>query len=223
MKRFIPFLFLCLPASWAGSMREFAVSGLRCQAIQCEAREGIMPHQLTTIEVSGAAKQWAGYSLLFRVVRQSDRTVVLDRKVGVMADGGFTTSIPAYSLPDGTYVFGFAPVAPPSKVFAAGTFTVSPLGQAAPASTQHGSSALAGHWLGIAGTIADITINADGTYVSRGAPPATWRQQGDNIIFTGPLAAWNNGRGKLRPDGKVIEFYWTNAAGAKQYFVLGKY
>ncbi|HZU24414.1 MAG TPA: hypothetical protein VFA04_02775, partial [Bryobacteraceae bacterium] len=146
-----------------------------------------------------------------------------ERKVGVMADGGFTTSIPAYSLTDGTYVFGFAPVAPPNKVFAAGTFTIGPLGETAQPAVQHASASLAGHWLGIAGTIADVTINADGTYVSRGAPPATWRQEGNTVIFTGPLAAWNNGRGKLRPDGKVIEFYWTNASGAKQYFVLAKY
>jgi len=79
-KRFLPLLFVCLPAAWAGRMREFAISGLRCQALNCETREGIMPHQLTTVEVAGTAKQWAGYSLLFRVIRQNDHAIVAERE-----------------------------------------------------------------------------------------------------------------------------------------------
>ena len=43
------------------------------------------------------------------------------------------------------------------------------------------------------------------------------------MVFTGPLSAWNQGRGKLKPKGDVIEFYWTTPSGAKQYFVLAKY
>lgn len=218
-------LLLCALIPSAFAMREFSISGLQCQTLTCETREGIMPHQLTTVEISGSAKQWAGYSLLFKVIRQNDKTVVVDRRVGVMANGGFTTSIPAYSFEDGAYVFGFMPVSTPTKAIAAGTFTVGPLGQSSAQKTtaRPPSGKLAGHWLGIAGTFADLTINPDGTYISGGSAHGTWRQEGDTVIFTGPLTAWNDGHGKLKPSGDVIEFYWTNAAGAKQYFVIGKY
>ena len=184
-----------------------------------------MPHQLTTVEVAGEAKQWAGYSVLLRVVNQQDRSVVLERKVGVLADGSFTASIPAYSLADGTYLFGFAPLGPQPKAFAAGTFKVASAGAPAsarqPAQTNGGQ--LAGHWYGVAGTVADLTLAPDGTYISGGSAHGTWRREGSDVWFTGPIEAWNKGHGKLKAKGDVIEFYWTNAAGAKQYFVIGKY
>jgi len=159
-----------------------------------------------------------------RVVNRGTRTVALSRKVGVMANGGFAASIPAYTLADGQYLFGFSTVNQPDKVFAAGAFTIAGAGaaQSATASTASGSASLAGHWYGIAGTIADIVIKADGTYVSAGSARGTWRADSNSVLFTGPLAAWNNGRGKLNTRDDVIEFYWTNAAGAKQYFVLEK-
>jgi len=224
-KQFVLFLFLFLcSAVLAFEQRDFTISGLQCQSLTCEAREGIIPHQLTTIEVSGNARQFAGYSVLMRVVNRGTRTIALERKVGVMANGGFTASIPAYTLAGGQYVFGFVPVNQPDKTFAAGQFTISAAGVAAqqfPA-TSSTSGSLAGHWYGIAGTMADIVINPDGSYISGGSARGTWRADGRSVVFNGPLAAWNNGRGKLNARGDVIEFYWTNSAGAKQYFVLEK-
>ncbi len=223
MKTTLLLLALLVPAS--AYDREFSISGLQCQTVTCEAREGIMPHRLTTIEVSGKAAAYAGYSLTLRLVNRRDNSVVFERKTGVMVDGGFTASLPAYNLPDGQYAFVFASPGQVPKAVAGGVFTIGPVGApaAAPAAPAAPAGGLSGHWLGIAGTAADVTIKPDGTYVSGGTATGTWRQQGSDVYFTGPLAAWNGGHGKLKPSGDVIEFYWTNAAGAKQYFVLAKH
>ena len=38
-------------------------------------------------------------------------------------------------------------------------------------------------------------------------------------MFTGPLSAWDRGHATLtQPD--VLEFYWTNAEGFKNYFAF---
>jgi hypothetical protein len=45
---------------------------------------------------------------------------------------------------------------------------------------------------------------------------------GNQVSFTGNLAAWNGGRATLtKPD--LMEFYWKNASGATNYFAFGKY
>lgn len=220
----ITILLLALAAPLCAQQREFSISGLECQTLTCETREGIMPHRLTTIEVAGTARAFAGYSLLLRVMNLKDHSVAIERKTGVMADGKFTAGIPAFSLPDGRYAFAFSSLGQGPKTIASGVFTIAPFG--APArgdASVPQAGGLAGHWYGIAGTSADLVLKADGTYISGGSASGTWRQQGSDVVFTGPLAAWNGGHGKLKPKGDVIEFYWTNAAGAKQYFVIGKY
>lgn len=187
-----------------------------------------MPHRLTTVEAAGDITKYAGYSLVLRVVKSDNRSVVIDRKVGVMANGHFTLSIPAYSLEDGTYFFGVSGPIDLKNVLAAGTFKIAAVNTSSGSVSQSGApistaSQLSGHWYGIAGTSADLQLYADGTYVSAHSVKGTWCQSGNQVTFTGPLSAWNQGRGQLNPKGDVIEFQWTTATGAKQYFVIGKY
>lgn len=218
-------LLFALLAPLCAQQREFSITSLECRGLTCETREGIMPHRLTTVEFSGFTKEFAGYSLVLRVVNRKDGSVPIERKTGVMADGKFSAGIPAYTLPDGQYSFTVNSISP-VKTLGGGSFSIAASGAAAksdtPAPAQQ-AKGLAGHWYGIAGTSADLVLKADGTYISGGSAPGTWRQQDADVVFTGPLAAWNGGHGKLNAKGDVIEFYWTTPAGAKQYFVIGKY
>lgn len=78
-----------------------------------------------------------------------------------------------------------------------------------------------GGWHGAGSTIGRLELKADGTYSSPNGGHGTWSREGDEIVFTGPLAAWNGGRGKLsRPD--LIEFKWKSRELGKQYFVFSK-
>jgi len=82
-------------------------------------------------------------------------------------------------------------------------------------------SGLLGGWHGAGSTLGRITLNADGTYASPNGGRGTWKQEGDEVLFSGPLAAWNGGRGKLtKPD--LIEFKWRSPSLGKQYFVFSK-
>jgi hypothetical protein len=42
----------------------------------------------------------------------------------------------------------------------------------------------------------------------------------EGLVFSGPLQAWNKGRATVTADRKVIEFLWTAADGARQYFAF---
>lgn len=72
---------------------------------------------------------------------------------------------------------------------------------------------------GINRTAGLVKIAPDGTYDFNGGA-GRWKASGNQIVFTGPLAAWDNGRAALK-DG-VIEFYWTNPQGWKQWFTFAK-
>jgi hypothetical protein len=81
------------------------------------------------------------------------------------------------------------------------------------------TSGITGEWIGIAGTYGDVHIYGDGSYTFNQLR-GSYRQSGRNITFAGPLAVWNGGHATL--GNGVIEFYWTTAQGAKQYFVFEK-
>lgn len=199
----------------------FNLSNLQCQNFQCETADGSQPG-LTTVEVSGHFPDVAGMSVDFLVARKtaSGWRFVIKRHVGVMSDGSFTTSIPAYNFADGTYTFVAATrsqhaqlgVGRFTKSSNAGRGSVQPLNGAS-------GSALTGTWIGINGTAGRIDISPDGTYAFNGTS-GRYSVSGDSVIFTGPLSAWNGGRGKFHDN--IIEFSWTNAEGASQYFVFEK-
>jgi hypothetical protein len=74
-----------------------------------------------------------------------------------------------------------------------------------------------GTWYG-SNVAAQIEIRSNGTYTSPNGGGGKWTMKGNEIRFTGSLEGWNNGQAKL-VDGN-IEFYWKNASGQTNYFVL---
>ncbi|MBZ5558694.1 MAG: hypothetical protein LAO77_15590 [Acidobacteriia bacterium] len=63
-----------------------------------------------------------------------------------------------------------------------------------------------------------IDILADGTYSSPSGGRGDVRVNGAHIIFTGPLAAWNNGRAFWAQ--RSIQFYWRNPSGSINAFAF---
>jgi hypothetical protein len=207
-------------ATSSGAMQSGNVRLLQaCRGLDCHVQEGWQPG-LTTVEVRGQAPQYEGRSLDFVVGDVATRREVIRRKVGVLVGGEFTTSIAAYRLPAGQYVFGFRPVGGGETV-GVGQFAV---GQPATAKPQpaHASAGVVGTWQGVGGTMGKIELHADGTYTSNGTPAGRYQVAGNQVTFTGNLAAWNGGHATLkRPD--LMEFYWKNPSGGINYFAFGKY
>lgn len=212
------------PNAW--SRDEFLIVALRCETIRCTTAEGIMPRRLTTVEITGAGAA-PGAALQLQVSNSRSRAVVLERGFGAFAAGNFTTSIPAYRFEDGQYRFVVS--AENGSIVGSGSFSITAPGTAVagkPAAKPPEKSpqaSLLGNWYGINGTVATVELRGNGSYLWAGSNGGTWRREGNEIVFTGPLAAWNSGRGKLNQTANVLEFYWTNREGAKQYFVLQKY
>jgi hypothetical protein len=205
--------------------KNFAISRIACRNVTCQKAEGLQGG-LTTIEVEGKGfSQLAGYSVRLTVVRRLGNEiqgVVDDRKVGIMTDGHFTTSLAVYKYEDGDYSFTFSPLKDPQNTLALGSFTKTTGGAAqGGARDAHASASddLAGKWYGINGTAGLVRIHRDGMYTFN-EERGQYRQNGNTIVFSGPLSVWNGGRATVGRG--VIEFYWTNANGAKQYFVFAK-
>lgn len=184
---------------------------------------------LTTVEVEGVLPQLAGTGVRVVVATRDTTQLVFDRKVGIMSSGKITVTLPVYSWQDGDYILLIArpndmktPLA--GGVFKKRTGSGGAAGvrsepevqrQSGPAS----SPTWVGEWRGINRTAGLVKIAADGTYDFNGGA-GRWKAAGHQIVFTGPLAAWDNGKATLK-DG-VIEFYWTNAQGWKQWFTFAK-
>ena len=66
--------------------------------------------------------------------------------------------------------------------------------------------------------VGQIELATNGSYTYNGSPGGRWRVDGDRVVFDGVLAAWNQGVATLK-DG-VLEFYWTNADGSRNWFVF---
>lgn len=213
-------LFVCAASlADADPGHAFRISGLSCKAASCHTAEGYQPG-LTTVEVEGNLPDYAGYSVRLIVARRSGEhlAVVSTTTFGIFSDGHFTASIPAYNYPDGRYGFAIAPKQR-DTLLAGGTFTKG-TPRAVPVSTRTSSGAgLTGEWLGIAGTYGRVRIYANGTYLFNELS-GRYQRSGNTIVFSGPLSVWNGGRATI--GNGTIEFYWTTAEGAKQYFVFEK-
>lgn len=81
------------------------------------------------------------------------------------------------------------------------------------------SKSLAGQWLDPKNG-QSLELLANGTYRTGVGGSGRFTVEGDDrLVFTGPLSAWDRGRATLtQPD--VLEFYWTNAEGFKNYFAF---
>lgn len=83
------------------------------------------------------------------------------------------------------------------------------------------NSAVAGTWYAIANTFGSpIELKTNGTYLFGGQAGGRYTVTANGIDFTGTLASWNNGHSTLK--NGVIEFYWTNSSGAKNYFAYSR-
>jgi hypothetical protein len=194
--------------------RAFRIEGLLCKGLTCELREGLQAG-LTTVEAEGTYR--GVDSVRLEVVRREPKEVVLDRKIGVMSNGKVTISIPAFRLAGGDYVFQISRANTQERL-AVGSFRKTQ-GGAGQVGVESGGQSLIGEWRGINKTGGLVVISANGTYTFNGAS-GRYRATGNQIVFSGPLAAWNNGQATMK-DG-VIEFYWTNAQGWKQWFTFAK-
>lgn len=200
-----------------------------CRNLYCNVQEGYQPG-LTTVEVLGHAPQYAGRSLDLTVGDMGTQRQVERRKVGVMVNGDYTTSIAAYKLLPGQYVFVFRPIGA-NDTLGLGAFAVGEGGnvstpavkpQPSRAGGRSSSAGVVGTWQGVGGTMGKIELHPDGTYTSNRAPAGRYQVSGNQVTFTGNLAAWNGGHATLkRPD--LMEFYWKSPSGGINYFAFAKY
>ena len=80
------------------------------------------------------------------------------------------------------------------------------------------AKSLAGQWLDPKNG-QSLELLANGTYRTGVGGTGHFTVEGDRLVFTGALSAWDQGRATLsQPD--VLEFYWTNAEGFKNYFAF---
>lgn len=80
------------------------------------------------------------------------------------------------------------------------------------------ATSLAGRWLDPKNG-QTLELRADGSYSTGLGGSGRFVVEGDRLIFTGTLSDWDKGRATLvQPD--VIEFYWTDASGFKNYFAF---
>jgi hypothetical protein len=80
---------------------------------------------------------------------------------------------------------------------------------------------LVGTWWGINGTPGRLVLKANHSYTySVAGGHGAWRATPGGAVFTGTLGAWNHGRASTKRG--VLEFSWTRANGAKNWFVFQK-
>lgn len=91
-------------------------------------------------------------------------------------------------------------------------------GKSKPAAVSTTAKSLAGRWIDPKNS-QTLDLRADGSYRTGVGGSGRFTVEGDHLVFTGALSAWDEGRATLtQPD--VIEFYWTAASGAKNYFAF---
>lgn len=190
----------------------------------CTTVEGMQPG-LTTVEAEGYAKNYAGKAIRLYVFN-SNNQAVMQRKVGVMSNGKYTISIPAYNYPPDEYSFGVLPVDSDNYI-AYGYFTVVQPTKPVPVTKPDTKTpvkkpiSVVGTWYGVANTVGTIVIRPDGTYIYGGNVGGRYSVQGNEVIFTGNLKGWNGGRARITSTDN-LEFYWTNSDGGINYFVFAK-
>ena len=78
---------------------------------------------------------------------------------------------------------------------------------------------LAGQWIDPKNA-QSFEIRPDGRYRTGVGGEGKVEVTAEGLRFSGALSAWNDGKATLTTDASAIEFYWTNAQGAKQYFAF---
>ena len=208
--RFALIAFLLMP--FAVTAEPPALTGLKCTSLQCEFSDG-GPAGVATIEAVGSLPQYAGTALRLGFLQIGSSKLIFERKVGVMSNGKLTLSLPLSRLSAGEYAFALFTFADAKRAVAGGVFQLGGAPPAVPAkedaapnpANSSGNSTFQGEWRGINGTAGLLVISSGGSYTFNGAK-GSYRASGTEIVFTGPLQAWNGGKAKLNQG--VIEFIW---------------
>jgi len=215
----LPCLLLAASTALGQPGKAFRIDSLQCRRISCELREGLQAG-LTTLEAEGVFRGLQAVRM--QVLKHGSTEPEFDRRIGVMSNGKVTVSVPAYRLPDGVYrvvlTSGNSATVVADASFRKTSAAFSGDRDSQPQAPRVGPG-LVGEWRGINKTAGMVVISADGTYSFNGAA-GRYRASGNQVVFSGPLAAWDNGRATVK-DG-VIEFYWTNREGWKQWFTFAK-
>ena len=64
-----------------------------------------------------------------------------------------------------------------------------------------------------------LELFTDGSYRTGVGGSGKFTIQGEHLIFSGVLSAWDQGKATMS-QSNVIEFYWTNSDGSKNYFAF---
>lgn len=137
---------------------------------------------------------------------------------------GGTMVYDSYDVTAGQYALSFrAPagavdrivIRPADRRFAALT-PAAPNAAPAPAPTLR---ALAGKWIDPRNA-QTLEILPDGRYRTGVGGEGRVTAAAAGLVFSGVLAAWDQGRATLSADGQVIEFLWRNADGSRNYFAF---
>lgn len=94
-----------------------------------------------------------------------------------------------------------------------------PSAKAAPKAPVVPLSALAGQWIDPRNA-QSLEIFADGRYRTALGGEGSVALSAEGLVFSGVLAAWDQGRATLSADRKVIEFLWSNADGSRNHFAF---
>ena len=94
-----------------------------------------------------------------------------------------------------------------------------PAAKGAPKTPAIALAALVGQWIDPKNA-QSFEIFADGRYRTGVGGQGSVALSADGLVFTGVLSAWDQGRATLSADRKVIEFYWSNADGSRNYFAF---
>lgn len=201
----------------AQTMRPVSVTVQRCQGATCHVTEGLQPG-LTIIDISGSAPSFGGSTIRLNII-PSPGSEFNSRAVGVMSNGKFTASIPAYRFAVDEYTWSLN-ASRTSSPIAQGAFSVVARGRPSAKAADKGTGTPAGTWYGINGTAGTVELLQGGSYKYAGKVAGHYTVSGETMTFTGTLGSWNNGHAKY--DGRTIEFEWTRSDGGKNYFVFAK-
>ncbi|MFM8337768.1 MAG: hypothetical protein ACKODK_19605 [Opitutaceae bacterium] len=94
-----------------------------------------------------------------------------------------------------------------------------PAAKGAPKAPAIALAALVGQWIDPKNA-QSFEIFADGLYRTGVGGEGRVTTSPEGLVFSGVLSAWYQGRATLSADRKVIEFYWTNADGSRNYFAF---
>jgi len=217
------------------------VYDIACPGMQCAARQNAQ-HTETMLELAGLFGGYRAHDMVLRVDDAVSRRTMIREKSATGADGRYAIAIDAERLPPGRYEFVLVPEDSRGMVLVAGRFTVArggtsaPLAAATPKPTQVAAAsapaaqpsdpqlaamlAIVGTWRGTDGVAGVLNLRSDGSYIYNDRARGHYKFYGSEIVFDGPLAAWNGGRATVK--GDFLEFYWTSEDGAHQWYAFAK-